>query len=718
VLAEQSLHASWNLPGARLPLPIGEGRGLDAASTVEKPEPHCWIYAPLDEPKKEIWILKLHPGKRGPTVCSLVHASLAQDPLPKYEALSYTWGPPSDDNTISISVGARSYKLPVRENLYRALRRLRRRRRARWMWLVSMVITIAVYLRQLTCTLGNYRIDALCINQLDNAERSSQVAFMGKIYASAANVDVWLGDCETPGLLSRVKRETELVSTLLKDSITKDSIFKELRRWRHGIPFGIIETTAVLVSHLVHLYGDKINVALDSSGSYWYQRAWTAQEYVLESTVHFYFGSAKAKFSLTRLRLFQSLHVFRALHFPGEAPVLPMFLFSQVWHLEEIKSRFLSTTDQLDFLQISSRLRHAPATDLRDMVYSVRALISDGLAHRITPDYDLPCWKVYANATFAEISHSENLYFLTFAGSVLHTRHIVLALPTWAANFCVDKTMGFIAQDSEDMAVMTPMRSPPLSPQPTVSGDLRRLAISGLRLGSIRAYGTLPTRQPGMTSSALSPAGWHKWLAGHLSSILRQVHRRAFAAQNATADPGPGDFLVVPIHVPSKTNGMFDPSDFLAYAAGKDDLPERLDVEYDSYSLSRFLLLFFDYWKTMIVIHNESAKSLVEDRSKNSNAWDRLSFIRPYVVYASGGILDRQMSFFALSTGLFGLAPGFVHHADIVVFVPETMLPLVLRRCGKFWTFHGFAFMPTIMDGALEAMWEGRELKVEEFILI
>jgi Heterokaryon incompatibility protein (HET) len=40
---------------------------------------------------------------------------------------------------------------------------------------------------------GYFWIDAICINQLDNKERSAQVNMMDKIYQKAEAVDVWLG---------------------------------------------------------------------------------------------------------------------------------------------------------------------------------------------------------------------------------------------------------------------------------------------------------------------------------------------------------------------------------------------------------------------------------------------------------------------------------------------------------------------------------------------
>jgi hypothetical protein len=51
-------------------------------------------------------------------------------------------------------------------------------------------------------------IDALCINQADFEERSSQVLLMGNIYSSASEVLIWLG-LPRPGIEDLVWAITE-----------------------------------------------------------------------------------------------------------------------------------------------------------------------------------------------------------------------------------------------------------------------------------------------------------------------------------------------------------------------------------------------------------------------------------------------------------------------------------------------------------------------------
>lgn len=134
------------------------------------------IYKPLEPGVKTIRLLELLPGAfENDLRCSL--RTVALDDKPYYEALSYTWGAWDEGRTLKIRPAnqwmSRSTEIPITNNLFRALRRLRRLVTIRVLW-----------------------VDAVCINQDDLDERSAQVAFMADIYASAASTIIWLGEVE------------------------------------------------------------------------------------------------------------------------------------------------------------------------------------------------------------------------------------------------------------------------------------------------------------------------------------------------------------------------------------------------------------------------------------------------------------------------------------------------------------------------------------------
>lgn len=83
-----------------------------------------------------------------------------------YTALSYTWGPPIFDKTIS--VGER--ELSITTSLYTALLHLRHPEHSVMLW-----------------------IDQICINQSSNAEKEQQIPLMSRIYTHALNTIIWLG---------------------------------------------------------------------------------------------------------------------------------------------------------------------------------------------------------------------------------------------------------------------------------------------------------------------------------------------------------------------------------------------------------------------------------------------------------------------------------------------------------------------------------------------
>jgi hypothetical protein len=154
------------------------------------------LYSALDPASRQIRCVDLHSGSyTEPVVCSLVYTTLDPEAgeLPSYEALSYCWG--SVDDTVAIHLrspnmdagclhihqtGPDSAELnpsigsfQVTRNLEAALRALRLPDRTRRLW-----------------------VDAICINQMSDKEKTHQVGQMNLIYKSAAHVLVWLGEAD------------------------------------------------------------------------------------------------------------------------------------------------------------------------------------------------------------------------------------------------------------------------------------------------------------------------------------------------------------------------------------------------------------------------------------------------------------------------------------------------------------------------------------------
>jgi hypothetical protein len=110
-----------------------------------------------------------------------------------YNALSYVWGNADVTKTILVD----GEPLIVRENLWLFLDQMRKVRYKKKIW-----------------------IDAICINQQNNGEKSHQVAMMGEIYSRATRVEIWLGPTKDATVRAMQKlsklRSPRLYSYLVK----------------------------------------------------------------------------------------------------------------------------------------------------------------------------------------------------------------------------------------------------------------------------------------------------------------------------------------------------------------------------------------------------------------------------------------------------------------------------------------------------------------------
>ncbi|KAL7936116.1 heterokaryon incompatibility domain-containing protein [Trichoderma chlorosporum] len=125
-------------------------------------------YDEIDLRGKAIRLLRLLPGSVPEPISSeIIQAWLyPEEAILPYEALSYTWG--SAEAPKSILVNGKC--LAVTTNLHEALEQLRYVNQDRILW-----------------------VDAICINQDDNKERSHQVQQMGDLFKKAERVVFWLG---------------------------------------------------------------------------------------------------------------------------------------------------------------------------------------------------------------------------------------------------------------------------------------------------------------------------------------------------------------------------------------------------------------------------------------------------------------------------------------------------------------------------------------------
>ncbi|KAM0437811.1 hypothetical protein ACHAPT_002176 [Fusarium lateritium] len=144
-------------------------------------------YRSLADPDRSLRLIKLHPSRdknidaSDSLVCDIDEHTRGD--CPPYTALSYVWATPESKKEHIIANGRR---VPVSQTVENALRRLRFRQKPRWLW-----------------------VDQLCINQVDETEKSHQVHQMHSIYSDADQVIAWLGTGdESSDLICRLMRDT------------------------------------------------------------------------------------------------------------------------------------------------------------------------------------------------------------------------------------------------------------------------------------------------------------------------------------------------------------------------------------------------------------------------------------------------------------------------------------------------------------------------------
>ncbi|KAK3652174.1 hypothetical protein LTR56_005307 [Elasticomyces elasticus] len=208
--------------------------GTTPRSQKEMPTVHdveeVYQYAPLSS-GSDIRLLTIEPACDGSEYirCRLTLTSnLWND---EYQTLSYAWGPTYDDGShLTHHVVCEGRLIPVTANLHEALLQIR---------LDYAFNKVDSSELPLWC-------DAVCVNQADIDERSTQVRLMGEIFASSRRLIMWLGnfvrkaestafrqllDDDTPDELRNTNPQS--VTQQQHSSIMKDILAKPYftRRW-------------------------------------------------------------------------------------------------------------------------------------------------------------------------------------------------------------------------------------------------------------------------------------------------------------------------------------------------------------------------------------------------------------------------------------------------------------------------------------------------------
>ncbi|KAF2731891.1 hypothetical protein EJ04DRAFT_497869 [Polyplosphaeria fusca] len=357
---------------------------------------------------------------------TLSHVSL--DSGYRYKALSYVWG----NSALSHGICVNESILPIAENLAIVLEELQNGDEEVSFW-----------------------IDAICINQQDASEKTSQVQLMRDIYKAAEEVVLWLGPStpQTDCTLQQVRKLGDKLVNLNMWSLN----WSNPNMWADR-PTGLTDEEVRLrsgVMEIVHQHLEEIRdgghpfwwIMSDLRTRSWFKRVWCIQECANARTAIFRCGREGVEFTrfwatACYVRLFESI----ASHHPAAQEG------DSFWKMEWLtnamvaafptdlisirRQTLLSGTYNLRTLLHmtnvveSSTERRIEATDPRDRVYALLGIASDPAATDIIADYNVSCESVYITTAHALIRHGHDDIL-----SLCRTRNLYPSLPSWVPDW-------------------------------------------------------------------------------------------------------------------------------------------------------------------------------------------------------------------------------------------------------------------------------------------
>lgn len=299
-------------------------------------------YTQLDLGRDAIRLLRLEKGYSAePLRCELIEAFLHEvDGMP-YDALSYTWGDASARREITVN----QQSFSITANLETALHALRLPHQDRLLW-----------------------VDAICIDQASDAEKSHQVGQMRLVYKLAEQVIIWLGPSS---------EETDLLMSLAK---TLDSHASRTKAWEQ-------EWESIVVANggpATDMFRRAYTALEELLARPWFKRVWILQEVASARSAVVVCGAKHVS-----ARTFAQMPALLGLekvnsHVQAVLDIMPGPLRQKSWF-----------TSNRDLKTLLKKFSSAQAGDPRDRIYALLGISSDACSEKvIPPDYGADVYTV------------------------------------------------------------------------------------------------------------------------------------------------------------------------------------------------------------------------------------------------------------------------------------------------------------------------------------
>lgn len=624
------------------------------SSTVESQ----YSYNILDPGVPSIRVLDLLPARHenADIHCSLqtLRLSQSQDDSNAYHALSYVWG--TWENAKKIYVDG--YSLNITANLEQALR----------------------HLRQLS-----YRklwIDAICINQTDENEKSFQVAQIRYVYALALEVIVWLG----PG-----DRDTDYAFEFMESLVAAGRKSELEERGSSGVLKPIHQGLTKLFERP------------------WWTRMWVFQEVIVAVTSPIVIcGHSQILWDdmcVKELR-FNLDYMFGDVGIILRNPrVTGHDEFGKI-PMSYLSESPMMAGNPFSLLEILEATCHRLATDPRDKVYAGLGLVSDQRVEPIRPDYGLSVSAVYQTAT-CNILKAEDCFKILYH---LDTEERRSDLPSWCLDFSTSQWRHFFKQHIwYPYHWDAPFRADLQMPKNEVLHDL---AISSITLEGIRIGRIISTCHSSFTSADVKRI---YPLEDDDTSAVSDLMQKLWS-DVMTCTMQAGRSLLTRLSGKEIAGLLAKGLVWRTLMAGAPSIPTsefELDVEESE----------DNYW----LLERDRL-----DRSETTNGNAQNCPWRDLVPSISSPgfqrwVINQMMqmvhplvgtTFFATDSGHIGSSARSVEVGDIACVLFGSKLPVVLQSQGDNYRLASFAYVHDVMDGELVRRKARIRSKIESFRII
>lgn len=361
----------------------------------------------LDFERQQIRLLHVHPGEFYEHISATISFAYLGD-HPKYEALSYVWGDPRV--CLDITVDGQTVSITI--NLWAALRRRKPSTVLESYRVQFLVLTTSVRVRDIQQERVLW-VDALCINQEDEFEKSHQVRLMTEIFRNTWRALAWLGEFEEDAALVpeegldacrdfgvTMSRDDARTAFQLVEKLSKMSTDGHFTVEEDEVPAGWVSVTRPEVNALNKLMELR-----------WWSRIWTVQEFVLPPRVELVLGNIHCEKALELLASKREEDIWKHDRLSGNCceafiqelpdfPALLLYFHNQVASLRSFKR-------QLPLGHAISRFRSRDCADPRDKIFGLLGLTQPTTRQLV--DYALDKKQIYTKCVRYDIFSTNSL---------------------------------------------------------------------------------------------------------------------------------------------------------------------------------------------------------------------------------------------------------------------------------------------------------------------